>query len=168
MDIFVIKTNSVDNLDIDLLKEFQKKEITDTNTLKTHCFSYLMLDRILKNHYNINNQEIIFYGKKPFLKSREMFFSISHSGEYIVLAFSTHDCGVDIEQIKLREFGAISKRMGFQCNTLEEFYVEWTRYEAEYKLGKPAQKKKKFHFDNYIITATSVNVSEEFDIFIQT
>ena len=58
--------------------------------------------------------------------------------------------------------------MGFKCNTLEEFYNEWTRFEAEYKLGKPAQKFKKFHFDEYIITAASVNIQEEFEIYIQS
>lgn len=167
MDIFVINADSANNVDFELLKEFQKKEISDLNKLKIHCFSYLMLERILTNYYNIKNSIVEFYGKKPFLKNRELFFSISHSGEYIVLAFSKFDCGVDIEKIKLREFEAISKRMRFNCNTLKEFYVEWTKYEAEYKLGKPSQTTKQWHLEDYIITAVSVNVSEIFELFIQ-
>ena len=57
--------------------------------------------------------------------------------------------------------------MSFKCNTLEEFYNEWTKYEAEYKLGKPAQKFKKFRLNDYVITAASVNIQEDFEIYIQ-
>ena len=127
-----------------------------------------MVDRILRDFYQIENREIVFNGKKPFLKTREKFFSISHSNDYIALAFSDYDCGIDIEKIKLREFEEISKRMGFKCATLEDFYNEWTKYEAEYKLGKPAQKFKKVHIEDYILTAASVNVQEEFEIYIQS
>ena len=168
MDIFVIEIVDADNVHMDLLKQFQKKEISNPKKWNEHCFSYLMVDRILRDFYGIENREIIFNGKKPFLKSREKFFSISHSNDFIALGFSNYDCGIDIEKIKLRDFGEISKRMGFKCNTLEEFYNEWTKYEAEYKLGKPAQKFKKYHFDEYIITAASVNIQEEFEIYIQS
>ena len=57
--------------------------------------------------------------------------------------------------------------MGFKCETLEDFYNEWTKYEAEYKLGKPAQTFKKFRLADYVLTASSVNVREEFEIYIQ-
>ena len=157
MDIFVIEIVDADNVHMELLKQFQKKEISNPKKWNEHCFSYLMVDR-----------DIVFNGKKPFLKNRKKFFSVSHSNDFIALAFSDYDCGVDIEKIKIREFEDISKRMGFKCNTLEEFYNEWTRFEAEYKLGKPAQKFKKFHFDEYIITAASVNIQEEFEIYIQS
>ncbi len=168
MDIFVIELIDVDNVHKELLKEFQKKEISNQKKWEQHCLSYLMVDRILREFYKIENRKVIFNGKKPFLESREKFFSISHSNDYIVLAFSNYDCGIDIEQIKLRNFEDLSKRMGFKCNTLEEFYNEWTKYEAEYKLGKPAQKFKKFHFEDYIITAASVNINENFEIYIQS
>ena len=167
MDIFVIEIVDADNVHMDLLREFQHKEISDSKKWNQHCFSYLMVDRILREFYQIENREIVFNGKKPFMKSREKFFSISHSNDFVAIAFSDYDCGIDIEKIQLREFEVISKRMGFKCNTLEEFYNEWTHYEAEYKLGKPAQKCKRFHFEDYIITATSVNVLENFEIYIQ-
>ena len=167
MDIFVIEIIDADNVHMRLLKEFQKKEISDPKKFNQHCLSYLMVDRILRDFYNIENREIIFIGKKPFLSTREKFFSISHSGEYIALAFSDYDCGIDIEKIKLRNFEEISQRMGFHCSTLEDFYREWTKYEAEYKLGKPAQRFKKFRFEDYTITAASVNINEDFEIYIQ-
>ena len=167
MDIFIIEIIDADNVHMELLKEFQKKEINNGKKWNQHCLSYLMVDRILRDFYKIENREVIFNGKKPFLKSREKFFSISHSEDYIALAFSNYDCGIDIEKMKLRNFEEISIRMGFKCNTLEDFYNEWTKYEAEYKLGKPAQKFKKFRFEDYIITAASVNIQENFEIYIQ-
>ena len=168
MDIFVIEVVDADNVHKELLKEFQKKEISDPVKWNQHCLSYLMVDRILREFYKIEDREVVFNGKKPFLKNRAKFFSISHSGNYIALAFSDYDCGIDIEQIKLRNFEEISNRLGFKCNTLEDFYNEWTKYEAEYKLGKKKKKFKKFHFEDYIITASSVNVSEEFEVYIQS
>lgn len=167
MDIFIIEIIDADNVHMELLKEFQKKEINNSKKWNQHCLSYLMVDRILRDFYKIENREVIFNGKKPFLKSREKFFSISHSEDYIALAFSNYDCGIDIEKMKLRNFEEISIRMGFKCNTLEDFYNEWTKYEAEYKLGKPAQKFKKCRFEDYIITAASVNIQENFEIYIQ-
>lgn len=168
MDVFLIEVIDADNVHMELLREFQKREISNSKKWNEHCLSYLMVDRILRDFYQIENREVVFTGKKPFLKTREKFFSISHCEDYIALAFSDYDCGIDIEKIKLRDFGAISKRMGFQCNTLEEFYNAWTRYEAEYKLGKPAQKFKKFNIDEHVITASSVNINEEFEIYIQS
>ena len=167
MDIFVIETIDADNVHVELLKQFQKKEISNSEKWNEHCLSYLMVDRILKEFYQIENRKIVFYGKKPFLEERQKFFSISHSNGYIAIAFSDYDCGVDIEKIKLRDFGSISKKMGFNCNTLEDFYNEWTKYEAEYKLGKPAQKFKKYNLNEYILTAASVNIQEDFEIYIQ-
>lgn len=167
MDIFIIEVTDADNVHMELLKEFQKKEFSDSKKWNQHCLSYLMVDRILREFYQIENREVIFCGKKPFLKTREKFFSISHSEDFIALAFSDYDCGIDIEKVKLRNFEEISVRMGFKCNTLEEFYNAWTKYEAEYKLGKPAQKFKKIHFEDYIVTASSVNIQEEFEVYIQ-
>ena len=168
MEIFVIEIVDADNVHKDLLKEFQKKEISNSQKWNEHCLSYLMVDRILRDFYQIENREVVFNGNKHFLKTREKFFSISHSNDFIALAFSDYDCGIDIEEIKLREFETISKRMGFKCETLEDFYNEWTKYEAEYKLGKPAQKFKKFRLEDYVVTASSVNVKEEFEIYIQS
>lgn len=168
MDIFVIEIVDADNVHIELLKQFQKREITDFKKWNTHCLSYLMVDRILRDFYQIENREIVFEGKKPVLKTGEKHFSISHSGQFIAIAFSDYNCGVDIEEIKPREFEKISQRMGFKANTLGEFYNEWTKYEAEYKLSVPAQKTKIFNLEGYSICSATVNIKEEFEMYIQS
>ena len=168
MDIFVIKLSATENFSPELLNEFKKKEITDKKRLKQHCFSYLMLDRILTNFYNINDYEVIFEHNKPFLKNKQKYFSISHSEEYIVLCFSDYDCGVDIEKMKDRKFQSIAKRLGFKSHTREEFYKEWTTYEAKYKLNQSVKALKSFQFDNYTLTAVSNYKDEIFNLYYQS
>lgn len=168
MDIFVIEIVDADNVHMELLKSFQKKEIANPKKWNAHCFSYLMVDRILRDFYHIEDREVVFDGKKPILKSGKKHFSISHSGDYVALAFSNYNCGIDIECIKPREFEKIADRMGFKCNTLGEFYECWTRYEADFKLSVPAQKTKSFKLDGYSLSASSVNVQEEFEIYMQS
>ena len=169
MDIFVINISDADKIKPELLEEFRHKEFINIKKQKEHCLSYLMTDRILKNVYKTENRELEFVSGKPFLKSRAKFFSISNSGDYLVIAFSDSNCGVDIEKIKDRDFVSISRRMGFNANTLEEFYLAWTKYEAEYKLGGRGKYKsiKQTFLNNYAITALSDNVKETFEIYIQ-
>ena len=48
MDIFVINIKNAEKVSEETLLRFQKKEITDDEKLKTHCLSYLLLDKILR------------------------------------------------------------------------------------------------------------------------
>ena len=167
MDIFIIETKDSKNFDINLLKEFRKKEFKNECKFLEHCFSYLMVDRILSNLYDISNREIEFLSGKPFLKTREKYFSISHSEEYIALAFSDKDCGIDIEKIKERDFSSISKRMGFKSDSKEDFYYEWTKYESEFKLSSPQKYTKQFKYEDYVISASTEYQQEKFELYIQ-
>ena len=167
MDIFVISISDADNINPELLEEFRHKEFKNKAKQKEHCFSYLMTDRILREVYKIENREIDFIKGKPYLKSREKFFSVSHSGEYIVLAFSDNECGVDIEKIKDRDIESIAERMNFSCDNQEEFYKSWTKYEAEYKLGGKPSSLMYQEFRGYMICATSSDSQETFEIYIQ-
>lgn len=169
MDIFIIKTDNAKKVSDELLQQYQKKKISNSNTLKTHCLSYLMIDKILKEVYQIEDREIVFENKKPNLKTKEKFFSISHSNDMIALAFSDSNCGIDIEKIKLREFSKISKRMGFNAETLGEFYQEWTQYEAIYKLGEDSvcSSYANYELEDYSMTAVSTNPLEDFEVYMQ-
>lgn len=170
MDIFIINVNSAEKISFDTLKKYQKKEISDEKKWKTHCLSYLLVDKFLDEVYGITNREIVFEDKKPMLLDGGKYFSISHSEDLIALAFSDFNCGVDIEKIKLREFKSISERMGFEANTLGEFYEEWTKYEANYKLGKEIDYGSFaiFELDDYALSAVSEDNLEEFELFYQT
>ena len=86
MDIFVIEIIDADSVHQKLLLEFKKKEISNPKKLNQHCLSYLMVDRILREFYKIDDREVTFEGNKPKLKSGAKRFSISHSGDYIAPA----------------------------------------------------------------------------------
>ena len=169
MDIFIIKVTDANNVQNDLLKEFQKKEISNYEKWKTHCFSYLMVDRILREVYKIEAREIIFDNNKPVLKSREKYFSVSHSGEYVALGFADNNCGIDIEVINdKKNWRAISERMKFSSKSIEEFYKYWTEYEANYKLGSKYQSIYQTQIENYYLTAMSENADEKFVLYFQS
>ena len=169
MDIFIIETTNVEKVKIETLKLFQKKDISDENKWKIHCLSYLLVDKFLEEVYGVESREIVFEDGKPMLIDGGKYFSISHSENLIALAFSDTNCGVDIEKIKLREFKKISERMNFEAETLGEFYQEWTKYEALYKLGKNVEygSVANFDLDDYTLTAVSEDPCEEFEIFFQ-
>ena len=164
MDIFVISKDKAEFVSEELLSQFGYKEYRNKAQKKIHQFSYLMIERILENFYKIQNRELI-NDKKPVLKSREKYISLSHSGEYIVITFSDSNCGVDIEQVKQREYEKISERMNFSSKSLKEFYLNWTEYEAVYKLGEAPRKIKKIEIPEYIITAASSNYDEKFEVY---
>lgn len=165
MDIFIINSKKADDIDTELLQKFCHKSFAKSKQEKTHSLTYLMLDRILREVYKIENFNIIFDGKKPKLEKNEKNFSVSHSNEYIVIAVSDFDCGIDIEEIKNRDYKKISKRMKFNSDSLESFYMNWTKYEAEYKLGIKSNAIYSFQIPRYTITAASVNRNERFDVF---
>ena len=169
MDIFIINVKSVEKVSEDTLKEYQKKEISIDEKRKIHCLSYLLVDRFLKEYYSIENTQLVFEDGKPMLLDGCKYFSISHSEDYIAIAFSDSNCGVDIEKIKLREFASIAERMGFEANTLGEFYEEWTKYEATYKLGKNIEYGSiaSFDLEDYALAAVSEDPCEEFELFYQ-
>lgn len=168
MDIFVIEITDADSVHQKLLLEFKKKDISNPKKLNEHCLSYLMVDRILREFYKIEEREVIFENGKPILKSGVINFSISHSGEFIALAFSVSPCGVDIEKNIPRDFQKLSQRMGFKSQTLDEFYADWTTFEAKYKLGLSPNSGKTFKLGDYTLTALSTNVNEDFAIYIQS
>lgn len=48
------------------------------------------------NHFEFKKTE----NGKPYLDSKDIHFNLSHSGEWVVFAFSDHDTGIDIEKIR--------------------------------------------------------------------
>ncbi len=53
--------------------------------------------------YNINE-----YGK-PYIKNKNLFFNISHSFDYVVVAISNNEIGIDIEKVRKTSLNIINK-----------------------------------------------------------
>ena len=170
MEIYIIEINNAEKVKKETLKLFEKKKISDETKWKTHCLAYLLVDKFLEEVYGIKSREIVFESGKPILIDGGKHFSISHSHDLIAIAFSDSNCGVDIEKIKLREFKKIAEKMKFEAETLGEFYQEWTKYEALYKLGKNIEYGSiaNFDLDDYALTAVSEDPCEEYEIFYQS
>lgn len=170
MEIFIIEINNAEKVKPETLELYRKKDISDEEKLKIHCLSYLLVDKFLEEVYGIESREIVFEDGKPILIDGGKHFSISHSENLIAIAFSDSNCGVDIEKIKLREFKKIAERMKFEAETLGEFYEEWTKYEATYKLGKNIEygSVASFDLEDYALAAVSEDPCEEFELYFQS
>ena len=165
MDIFVIDIEKAKFVATELLQKSGQKKFKNEKRELIHSFSYLMLDRILKEVYRIEDRSIVLCDGKPSLVTNEKYFSISHSGEYIVIGFSDRKCGIDIERIKSRDYVKISERMRFSSSSLEEFYINWTKYEAQYKLDGVVNSVHSFRMSDYIITAVCEGRTEQYEIY---
>ncbi len=77
---------------------------------------------------------------KPYFKDYpDIRFSISHSGDLVVLAMTDTEIGIDIEEIKERNYQPIVSRQftegeRAEVNDLNGFLSVWTRKEAYLKL----------------------------------
>ncbi len=61
------------------------------------------------------------YGK-PYIKNeKDFFFNISHSGKWIVIAFGSHEVGVDIEQIRWNS--SLERVTSMFCTKEEREYI---------------------------------------------
>jgi 4'-phosphopantetheinyl transferase len=107
------------------------------------------LRNILSRYLKILPQDVRFFYTnfgKPYLDNIDLTFNISHSGNYIVCAFTRKACiGIDIEQIKFdMDFQSIARKIFSEEEYLTflkmsnkekpfAFYRYWTRKEAYLK-----------------------------------
>lgn len=80
---------------------------------------------------------------KPKLQGEQLFFNLSHSGDYVAAAFSTEEVGVDIEQVKTANIKIanrfFTKEEAEYLNEVDEeiraqaFTEIWTRKESYVK-----------------------------------
>jgi len=62
-------------------------------------YALIQLKRILKDEFNYQKIELIYnkYGK-PYLENNPLYFNISHCSNYIAIAISDKEIGIDIER----------------------------------------------------------------------
>lgn len=158
MEIFYI--NSEDFLkthDTDfLLKYAVGQNFKSMKRFIQYSLGRFLVKSVAQKFYGIKDIEIVVENEKPKFKNGEIFFSISHCGDYIAAAFDKFECGLDIEDMKERDFEALSKRYEKSFQTKEDFYKFWTQYEAEIKLQNKTQGVYSCVFqDKFMLTAVS-------------
>lgn len=105
-----------------------------------------MIRYLIQDKLKICGSEVRFisneYGKPYLENNEEFYFSISHSGAYVICGISTEEVGVDIELIKpidIEPFAKVFTETEYQeivdsgNNSLNQFYTYWTLKESYIK-----------------------------------
>ncbi len=110
-------------------------------------FGELLLRHVLGQRLGIDGKAIVFSKSKngkPYLRASGIHFNLSHSGEYVAVALSDHDTGIDVEQIRPvnyriaerffspEEVTALNSKSG--SSKLEYFFDLWTLKESYLKM----------------------------------
>jgi len=99
------------------------------------------LIKFVAQKLNIKNSKIVIKNKKPYLEDNELYFSLSHTKNIVLIACWKNNIGADIEFMKERNFEKYFERYHIEPNNNNKntFYEFWTKYEAEIKLQKKGQ-----------------------------
>lgn len=166
-----------------LIKNNDRKEKIASFKLlddKKRCLAAgLLLEYVFKKR-GIENPEII-YGErgKPLYKHQKelgIYFSLSHSGDYAVIAVSNKEVGIDVEKVKEPNYKVAEKvfteieRKTFLTGDAEGFFKVWTMKESylkycglgieklkDFQVAKPSKVLDEVDFkttliDNHVVT----------------
>lgn len=137
-NVFIKKISEINETNFNLLNKYRNEE---KRIISNKAWS-LLFD-ILRENYNIflEEKDIIFneYGK-PYIKSKNLYFNISHSKNAIAIIVGDKECGIDIEYIdnkrnieKLAYTFFDNEEQKTINNDIDLFYKIWTKKEAYYK-----------------------------------
>ena len=87
--------NSLTNEQIQKAHKYKKEDDYKRSVLSSYLLNYVLYFHQVKNKNIIYN----FYNK-PYLESKEIFFNISHSKDYVAVVLSNDEVGVDVEELK--------------------------------------------------------------------
>lgn len=167
MNIYYINSDEfLKKYDTNFLRQYVGgQEFKSLKRFIQHSIGRYIVKTVGENVYRIKSPQIIIENNKPKFQNNNINFSITHCGKYIAVAFDKNECGLDIEEIKSRDLEALSKRYGKDFSTLEDFYIFWTKYEAEIKLQKTAKWSHSEIFqNNYVLTAVTTIPPTNFSV----
>ena len=140
MDIFYLKKSEfIPFINQDSLQTFSDSRIFKCKDKELEHLCGIFLTKFIAKHvYDIHNLDIELKNKKPYFVSNEIFFSISHSKDIVLVAFYNSNIGADIEYMKDgKNYKLIMNRYGHKVSnpSKKDFYRFWTVHEAEIKLN---------------------------------
>lgn len=103
----------------------------------------LLLDELLREYglFERDMEYSIGEHKKPYFKNSDIFFNLSHSGEYVAAAVSEKEIGIDIEKVhtvnhNITKRFFTKKEAGYIKNN-DDFFKLWVQKESFIKaIGK--------------------------------
>jgi len=172
MNIYIESIDNINIKDINL-SLFKEEKLNHLKKIKNinHQKQSILGEYLLITHlpeYNLNYKDItIKYNpnNKPYIVGNPVYYNISHSGKYVVLAISKYPLGIDIQKIKPKpNFNSyLSKQFNIPSNSYFTTKM-FTLIEAELKLEGSSiihfnntklnfqYKFTSITYDNYIIT----------------
>ncbi|NMF07963.1 4'-phosphopantetheinyl transferase family protein [Clostridium beijerinckii] len=147
-------SQKLDNYGSNIKRNFKFKE-----DLYSTTFGEVIVRLVLCKLLKLSNNELKFsrndFGKPYLCNSSKYKFNISHSGDWIVLAFSNYDIGIDIERLSMLHLEVVNKFFAqderdyiynsdernikyrfFKIWTLKESYIKARGYGLSMELNK--------------------------------
>lgn len=148
--LLIDNINNLTDLDIDISIERRNKaeRFSFVDDKKRCILAEVLLNKALKC-FDINKYELVYNeNNKPYIKDANIYFNISHSGDYVVVIAADTEVGIDIQKINGLKLNVAQKcfHENEYKNIINEkdiskqtdlFYEYWTKKEAYTKaLGK--------------------------------
>ena len=140
-----------------------QNDITDelSRTMKKKFQSELgryIVDYVGENIYKISDRTLTVEKNKPKFIHSDIKFSITHSNNIVAVAFDDYSVGIDVEQMKDRDFSKLGNHYGINTDNKTEFYKKWTQLEAGIKIQAKPEQTYTTEFENdYMLTIVSAN-----------
>lgn len=148
--LLIDNINNLSDLNVEISSQRKTKveHFSFIDDKKRCILAEVLLKKGLK-YFNIYDYELIYNeNNKPYIKDSNIYFNISHSGDYVAIIMSDVEVGIDIQKIKELKLN-IAKRF-FHENEYQRiidekdvnkqtelFYIYWTMKEAYTKaIGK--------------------------------
>lgn len=124
--VFDLKLKDVDELRAD---KIHRLRVTDD---KLRCLGAGLLIRFIQEKYCIRGALCTDKFGKPYFENSKVHFNISHSGNYVVAAVSTHHIGIDIQRMQQDKHRIAEKNfLPSECayiNAVEDDAVQQQRF----------------------------------------
>ena len=145
--VYILNIKDINvNINEFILPDYCADKISETNDQELkyiRAISWNLLTNILYKEYNIDLFKTSIYENdygKPYID--DIYFNITHSGDYIGIIISNNECGIDIEKIELNvDIDKFAKKIltNNEYNNKENINIEyliskWTKLEVYYKM----------------------------------
>ncbi len=129
----------------------------------THKLQFLLSRAIVKN---VTGESVkVDKNGAPIIKSG--FVSIAHKDNFVMVAVSNSNVGIDIENTSIkRDFAGQSELLGLpKTKDKDAFYKNFVKYEAEFKFGNDATKAHKYFYKlgDYLICVCTKELTKDIE-----
>lgn len=109
--LLIENINNLQDLNVEISEERKTKAqgFSFIDDKKRCILAEVLLNKALK-HFNINDYELIYNeNNKPYIKNSNVYFNISHSGDYVAVIVSDTEVGIDIQRINKLQLNIAQK-----------------------------------------------------------